>query len=160
METGDIWGSIAYDQIDFLAFEDVENCLRRLLGRDVAHDDADSRNCSNILQIDARDSNIVRIIPLFIILIQLLRQNLRPRSRSRAQINCLGHSFEDIEFLINLKQFEGTPGSEPLFLGISIILIVFAINLSFEKLLLVHNFLLEFHILCKRINYIQKIKKI
>ena len=137
METRHIWSTVTDDQVSLVALEQIQNGLSGLLGGDIAHDKGDSWDRSNLLEINRSYSDVFWIVSLFVSLVELLGQNLRPGSWCRAKINSSLNSLKDVEFLIDLDEFESRSSSKSLLLSPSIVGIVLAVDLSLEELLFI-----------------------
>ena len=62
-------GTITNNQVHFVALENVEDCLGGFLGGDVSHDEADSLDWGNVLEVDTSNPDIVGIIALLLCLV-------------------------------------------------------------------------------------------
>ena len=137
MEAGYVRGTIRDYKVDFKTLENIKHRLRSLLSGNVSHNKADSFYGRNVLQIYRCNSDIVWVVTLGFSLIKLLGEHLTPAAWRTTEINCSSDSFEDIEFFIHLEKFIRRSCSEPLFLSVSIVLIILRIDLPFEVFLFV-----------------------
>lgn len=106
VESSDIWGAITDDEVCLASLECLEYIVNCFLCCDVALEYIDAVNCGHLLQINTHNTIIfghLWTLAFLVVLVQTIRQNLTPGTRSSAQVDCSLDSAEYVEFFVYLK---------------------------------------------------------
>ena len=148
MESCDIWGSIADNEVGLPSVEDLVYRSHGLFCCDVALQDCYPVYRSHLLQVNGDNLDVAGLRGLLtrlICLVELAGENLRPTSRCCTQVNRALHTREYIELLVDLQKLVGRAGAVALRFGFPIVWVALTVESSLEELALVLDFRSNVH---------------